>query len=229
MFTVTDMLLHRPAFSGASIHICTVCVAVGVGVGDGVLDGVAVGVGVGELVDVAVGVALGVAVAVGVGELVDVAVGVTLGVGVALAVAVGVGLDVLVGVGDGLLDGVAVGVGLAVAVAVGVGDGVGQITSTQSPLHVLFISFESLSYTTCSPLKSTLVFPQLSHDTLKLITASVPTPDRPPNPPTLFMIRTTPCIPAGMNPQSLTGTAFPPMSPSNTPVTCMMSGSYVTS
>jgi hypothetical protein len=124
---------------------------------------------------------------------------------------------------------VGVGVGDAVDVAVDVGVGVGQLTFTQSPLHSLLISVESLSYTTCSPLKSTLVLPQLVHDTLKSITASVPAPDMPPNPPALLMIRTTPCIPAGMNPQSLTGTSVPPTDPLLTPVTCMMSGSYATS
>ena len=124
---------------------------------------------------------------------------------------------------------VGVGVGDAVAVAVDVGVGVGQLTFTQSPLHSLFISTEPLVYTTCSPLKSILVFPQLLHDTLKSITASVPSPVIPPSPPTLLMIRTTPCIPAGTNPQSLTGTSVPPTDPLLTPVTCMMSGSYATS
>jgi hypothetical protein len=129
----------------------------------------------------------------------------------------------------GVALGVAVAVGVALAVAVDVGVGVGQIISIESLAHVLLISIESLPYTTCSPLKFKLTFPQLSHDTLKPITASVPLPVTPFVPPTLLMIRTTPCIPAGMNPQSLTGTTLPPMSPSEIPVTCMMSGSYDTS
>ena len=229
MFTLTEISLQRLASPGPSSHTCTVCVGVGVGDGDAVTvgDGDAVTVGDGD----AVTVGDGDAVTVGDGDAVTVGVGdgdaVTVGDGDAVAVGVALAVALAVAVGEPVA--VAVAVALAVAVAVTVGVGVGQLTFTQSPLHSLFISTEPLSYTTCSPLKFKLTFPQLVHDTLKFITASVPLPVTPFTPPTLLMIRTTPCIPAGMNPQSLTGTALPPMSPSNTPVTCRMSGSYDTS
>ena len=142
---------------------------------------------------------------------------------VGVAVKVGVGVRVLVGVGDGVK--VRVGVG----VAVNVGVGVGHRTSTESLDHVLNISTDSLSKIMCSPVKFRETLPQFTHDTLKSITARVPLPLTPKAPTTLLIIRTVPCIPAGMNPQSLTVTTVPPMSPSLTPVTCKMSGSYVMS
>ena len=124
---------------------------------------------------------------------------------------------------------VGVGVGDALAVAVDVGVGVGQLTLTESPDHTVFTSIDSLSYTTCSPLKLIDAPPQFTHDTLKSINASMPSPVAPPAPPTLLMIRTVPCTPGGMNPQSLTGMVVAPNDPLCTATTCMMSESYVTS
>ena len=125
--------------------------------------------------------------------------------------------------------GVGVGVGDAVDVAVADGVGVGPITCTESPYHVAGIWIDVLSYSTCSPTKLMLLVLQYTPTTLNSMHDRFPTPLAPRVPGTLLMIRTTPCTPGGSRLHPTTGIAVPPIDPSLTSITCITSGSYVTS
>ena len=156
---------------------------------------------------------------------------VALTVGVALAVAVAVALDV--GVAVGMPVALAVGVALAVAVALGELVGVGvapaiMVTLPPRSTQVAYIRVDVLSYTTCSPVKTSKLESPADPLAWNCTTASVPSPDAPSVPATSLMIRTVPCTPGGMKPQFVTGMVGL-MDPLATPVTMMTDALYVIS
>jgi hypothetical protein len=166
-----------------------------------------VGDNVGEIVGEIVGDIVGVGDSVG--EIVGDMVGETVGDTVGEIVGDMVGDNVGEIVGDIVGDTVGVGVGAAA-------------TCTESFTHVALISCAHLSYNTHSlTLNTMLMLSQMLPTTSKSIHDKFPLPLTPGVPATLFIIRTTPCAPSGMNPQLSTGIPVPFIEPSLTPVTCI--------
>jgi hypothetical protein len=157
-----------------------------------------VGVGVGDTVADTVGDTVG----DNVGEMVDDIVGET--------VADNVGDTVDEMVGETVGDNVGVGVGAAA-------------TCTESLTQLAFISCATLSYNTHSLTLNTMSMSShtLPPTTSKSIHDKLPLPFTPGALATLFIIRTTPCIPAGMNPHPSTGIPVPLIDPLLTPLTCI--------
>jgi hypothetical protein len=187
----------------------------------GLIVGLTVGDNVGEMVGETVGEIVGVGDNVGdtVGETVGETVGDMVGVGDNVGEIVGdiVGDNVGETVGDTVGDKVGEIVGDMVGVGVGA-----AATCTESFTHVALISCAILSYNTLTLTLNTN--PLLSHalpTTSKSIHDKFPLPLTPGAPATLFIIRTTPCTPSGMNPQLSTGIPVPFIEPSLTPVTCI--------